>query len=175
MGEIVRGRDLVMPFTERVLMNELERACDKLGIDGSSLEGVDVLLLPENIDSSGEELLDADDSIILAKEMKAAGLACKTGYDVGLRPSVMDRRAVDVWCGVVWVLSNVATPAVAGFLSTWLANRFLQQQSNKATPQVHLDLRVQNGERLTKLDYVGPPEDLVALLSGLKKLNERSD
>lgn len=105
--------------------NRLEEIRDKLRLVPESLNHVSVLLLPENIDNAEVvDLYDADDSIELAKHLKSQGLACKTAYDLGARPKVKDRRGIDIWLGVVWVLEYFAAPTVAGVLASWLTAKY---------------------------------------------------
>jgi hypothetical protein len=162
--------------------SRLEEAREKLHLGPDTLTGVSVLLLPENIDTSEvADLYDADDSVPLAKYFKSEGLACKTAYDLGIRPKIKDRRGIDIWLGVVWVLEYLAAPTITGVLSAWITTKYLQGSSPRSDqigpsngpPTIHLELRLQDGDRLSALKFDGSAADLVAVLQGLRQRNER--
>jgi hypothetical protein len=151
-----------------VLLEPLESLQRKLSIDDHALDGVSVLVLPENVESATPaEFRDTGDGISLAKHLKAEGLSCKTAYDLGLRPKVLDRHGVDVWLGVIWLIENFAAPTTVGVILLWLASKY----QNNASTTIHVDLKLQDGKRTSSLKYDGSLPNFLQLLSGLKRSN----
>lgn len=161
--------------------DNLEAVAKTLGVAVNQLAASTVLVLPENIwtAESPDELYDADDLVFLAKTLKSKGVSCKTAYDFGARPKVMNRRGADVWLGVIWLfLENGGFPLAVNVMSDWLKNKFLankpRMESSVADEPstIHIELRVQRKKRASTLKFTGPASDLVAVLASLKELGK---
>lgn len=164
-----------------MLREKLDETCSKLGISVDALKGVDVLVLPENIESvaSCDDVLDSNDSMLLAKDLRERGVSCRTAYDLGWRPKYLDRRGGDVWLGVLWLLNEVAAPSIAGFLSQWLSDRMHSQRANAGvekdeTTTIHLELRLQDGKRTSCIKFDGSAADLDVVMTALQNRRLRS-
>jgi hypothetical protein len=164
--------------------DNLDTVADWLGVAVSELLGVTVLVLPENVRTaeSRVKMYDAEDSIFLAKTLKRGGVACKTAYDLGVRPKIMDRRGADIWLGVIWLfLEDDGFPLAVNVISEWLKARFLLSKkeavstSAEAPATIHVELRVQQKKQASTFKYTGPASHLVKVLSGLKELSENKD
>lgn len=164
--------------------DDLEAVADGLGVAVQDLTGVTVLVLPENVKTaeSRDEMYDADDSLLLAKTLKSGGVACKTAYDLGVRPKVLDRRGADIWLGVVWLfLENGGFPLAVNVISEWLTSKFLPNKTQAEIPRaeesatIHIELRVQKKKRASTFKFTGPASHLVTVLSGLKELSENEE
>lgn len=151
----------------------IDEICKRLDVPADVFSGSTVLVLPENLNSvkAASELQDTDDGIMLAKFLKSRGMSCKTAYDVGLRPKIFDRRGIDIWLGVVWIVENVAAPTVAGLLAAYLTTKYQQSESNT----VHLSLKIQDGERTSDVEYSGSMTPLLHMLAGMQQLKKPED
>lgn len=157
----------------------LEETCATLGVHPDSLKGVSVLFLPENIgkELSKTELYETDDSIDLVKFFKShATLSCKTAFDLGLQAPIRDRRGVDIWFGVVWILEKLAVPTVAKVFQDWVSKRIAKMKEpaaklgpNDVSPTIHIDIRVQNVNRHSSLKFDGSAEDFLLVMEGLRR------
>jgi hypothetical protein len=144
----------------------LEEFRAKLSLADDALEGVAVMVLPENFETSGtEDILDTMDSIDLAKFLKAQGFTCKTAYDFGLKPKVYDRRGIDIWAGVVWIVEQSIAPIIVGAVLLWLDKK---SRNEKSATSVHFELRLQDGDKTAMMKFDGPASSLEKLLSGIK-------
>lgn len=142
----------------------------RFGIDIQNVKELDVLCLPENIEyaSSVEELYDASDANNLSKLLKEKGLKTATAYDLGVEIGILERRAADLWLGLVWVLRELALPIVVGVFSSLLANRVLQQKS-----KVHITLYITREDDIASLKYDGDGETLLKILKSLNLREEK--
>ena len=164
--------------------DDLDTVADRLGVGIHDLTGVAVLVLPENVNTaeSRVKMYDADNSLFLAKTLKSRGVACKTAYDLGVRPKVMDRRGADIWLGVIWLfMENAGFPLAVNVISEWLKSKFLPNKTKAESPSteesvtIHVELRVQQKKRASTFKFTGPASHLVTVLSGLRELSENKD
>lgn len=162
-------------------LDDLDTVADGLGVAVNDLTGVTVLVLPENVTAakSRDEMYDTDDSLFLAKTLKSRGVACKTAYDLGVRPKVMDRRGADIWLGVIWLfLENGGFPLAVSVISEWVKSKFLPNKTEAEAPNaeesttIHVELRVQQKKRASTFRFTGPASHFVTVLSGLKELSD---
>ncbi len=155
----------------------------KLGIDPARMQGYQVLCLPENFDSATSvgELLDASSSADLSKRLKVAGLKCGNSFDLGLEIGVREKRAGDVWLGVVRILEGVVVPVVLGVIAGLLTSMIERKRKSggaaegKGEAGVHVSVSVVRGESLTRIRYDGDPETLKQLLSGVGERRGEGD
>lgn len=148
----------------------------KYGVDPEKAIQYQVLCLPENIESAGnaDELFDANSTAILSKKLKAAGLRCGNSHDLTINCPTLDRRADEIWLGLLWIRDVVAIPIVIAVVSNLLTGMFRTRAKSRGSttqssqPKVHLSLRIQRGENLTDLKYDGDPETLRQMLGGIK-------
>lgn len=160
--------------------NRFDDLLKALSIDAAMLGDASVLVLPENVGNlpAGEELKDTDEGIHLAKHLKSEGVGCKTAYDFGIRPKVIERRGVDVWLGVIWIIDFAVLPIFVNLLSAWIQGRYLKSLSGSDSstftepPKMHLKLNVKSGKDVTSIDFDGSAEDFAAILPGLKALKK---
>lgn len=159
---------------------ELEREMAKLrrwGVDPPRLREYEVLCLPATIDSaeSAKDLLDTLDSMELGKRLKAAGLKCANSLDLDIRLGVKDSRSADIWLGCLWILEKVALPVAIGVLLQIIGQRVGPKPTGPTPDQisanVHLKLRIPNGESLTEIDYEGDGATLTLILNAVKEKN----
>ncbi len=171
--------DLVEMFSHKGVPNMIETEMDKLrkvGISPNKLKQYQVLCLPENCEraATADELFDASGVANLSKRLKVAGLKCANSFDLGLEAGVLDRRAADLWLGLVWIMDRFAIPVFVGVASAVLTSMIHgRSKSSPSTiqrprPKVHLTLRLLRGDDLTTIDYDGDPETLKQLLSGIR-------
>jgi hypothetical protein len=159
-----------------MLRHSLEYTCDTLGIPLSELEDTAVLVLPENVDCapSPTDLYDTADSIELAKAFKSQGVSCKTAFDLKVRPSVKDRRGVDIWVGVIWLVQNTALPIALGVLSNWLTGKLRADGSDRvanspgaSNPMIHTEIRIEDTAGQSRIQFDGPVAVLLNVLAAL--------
>ncbi|HEX4070905.1 MAG TPA: hypothetical protein VHX68_07030 [Planctomycetaceae bacterium] len=149
-----------------MLHNPLADMCATLGIAPSEIENLAILLLPENLDSASSptELNDTPDSIELAKALKRQGVPCKTAFDLNLTPRVKDRRGIDIWLGVIWLLQNAALPIAVGVLSNWLTGKIRAERPDRAagptdrtsSVTVHAEIRIEGTAGQSRVRFDGP-------------------
>jgi len=154
------------------MTSELSRLAE-LGLGQEKLASYQVLCLPENIfaAASAEALLEPTDSVDLGKRLKAAGVRCATAYDLGLRTSILERRAGDKWLGTVWIKDKVAVPMVVGVVSSLIAAGIYGKVSSgekQPQPQIHLELYLDNTNGVSRISYAGDAETLAKVLRGLE-------
>jgi hypothetical protein len=153
------------------------RAVRNLGVADNALEKYQVVFLPENIlgASSREELVDADDSVDLAKRLREAGVETATSYELTPEAKTVERRGAELWFGIVWVLREVALPffvsVLANMVTSWRTSRSGSGDRGKL-PVAHIKLRIKRGENFVNIDYSGDGETLVDVLQALKRRQE---
>ena len=54
----------------------------------------------------------------------------------------MDRRGIDVWLGVVWILTDVAVPTVVECLSQWIYCNYLTSRLTHHPRLVNKTVRI---------------------------------
>ena len=155
-----------------MLANPLEEFRDKLSLADDALEGVVVMVLPENLSDPVDELYDTTDSVELAKFLKAQGINCKTAFDFGLKPKVYERRGVDIWAGVVWITEFGAMPTFVSLFVLWLTTKL---RGDKSSTIVHFELRLQDGDKIAKMVFDGPMSGLEKLLLDAKDQESLTD
>ena len=154
------------------MTSELSRLTE-LGLGQENLAGYQVLCLPENVfaTASAEALLETSDSVDFGKRLKAAGVRCATPYDLGLRTSILERRAADKWLGTVWIKDKLAVPMVVGVVSSLIAAGIygkLSSGEKRPQPQIHLELYIDNTNGVSRISYAGDGETLVKVLRSLE-------
>jgi hypothetical protein len=152
------------------------RAVRNFGVSAGAIEDYQVLCLPENLlaASSREELVDADDAVDLAKQLREAGVATATSYELTPEAKTIERRGGDLWFGIVWVLNDVALPffvsVLANMLTGWRTPKSGDGSHNdQKQPVAHIKLRIKRGENYVNIDYSGDGETLVDVLQALKR------
>ena len=158
-----------------VEMNKLK----EFGIDLDKCKEYQVLCLPENIEDAAptDDLFDASGTSDLYKILKSNGLKCANSFDLGIETGVLDRRAGDIWLGLVWIMDNLAIPTFVGVVSALIASKIKRNPKSttptiqRSEPKIHLDLRILQGKELT-LEYDGNPETLIQILNSIKEDNE---
>jgi hypothetical protein len=146
-----------------MLVDSVKQLCSKLSIpDESALDEIDVLLLPEKFDSAPvEDCRDTTDSIEFAKFLKSRGIACRSAFDFGLQPRVIDRRAADLWVGLIWILQEYANPLLVQCIFEWIRGKL----GNDEDGEIHVDLRL--GRKSTQITFKGSIENFEKVLSSL--------
>jgi hypothetical protein len=145
-----------------------------LGLAQEKLFSSQVLCLPENIFDAapGEGLLEPSDSVDFGKRLKAAGLKCATAFDLGLKTSILERRAGDKWLAVLYVRDKVAIPLVVSVVSGLIVAAAVHATANSGgktpQPQVHLELYLERTNGVSRISYVGDGETLVNVLKSLE-------
>lgn len=158
----------------KVDMNSEMSKLVKLNLVQEKLFNSQVLCLPENIfdTTTDEGLMEPSDSVELGKRLKAAGLMCATAFDLGLKTSILERRADDKWLGVLYVRDKVAIPLVISVVSGLIVAAVVHGTANtgrKMTqPQIHLELYLERTNGVSRISYVGDGETLVNVLKSLE-------
>lgn len=154
------------------MTTELSRLAE-LGLSQEKLASYQVICLPENVFASalGEALLEPADSVGFGKDLKAAGVRCATASDLGLRTSILERRADDKWLGTLWIKDKLAVPMVVGVVSSLIAAGIYDKVSSgekRPQPQIHLELYLDNTNGVSRISYAGDGETLVKVLRSLE-------
>lgn len=156
-------------------MNRLYEAdLRRLGGDPEAINRYQVVCLPENLLTvkKREDLLEAGETADVGKLLKEAGLRCALPHELGFETPVKVRKSADLWCGLIWILDNLAAPTFVGVLSSWLTARYVTSKAERDKPPVepptiHLAIGIRKFEQLSTLQYEGDAETLVQLLKGL--------
>lgn len=147
-----------------MVSDQLSEVLTNLSLDASALDDVTVLVLPENVAiADAADFKDAQDSILLAKHFKAEGLRCKTAFDLGCKPKVLERHGADVWLGVIWLVEHLAAPTAVGVLSAWLCSRY----GNSDTTRIHVELKLEDDHSTSTLKYDGSLPEFQKVLEGI--------
>jgi hypothetical protein len=141
----------------------------QLGVAEELIERFAALCLPENLlaASRREDLLDSQDSVDLAKRLKAAGVLCGTSYDLTPEAATVQRRGGDLWLGTVWILDPQATGLIAEVIIRKLSGWLERTMSRKA--RVHLRLRLRANREVAEIGYSGGGRTLIRIMDGLRK------
>ncbi len=159
-----------------MLVQPIEELLQRLKLSESAVQSVDVLVLPENLDTakSPADFIETEDSVFLAKYLKQQGVSCKTAFDFGPPPQIKERRGADVWPrGWYGCFIEVAVPIVLNLISNWLWDRYARAgKATEATQltieretRVHVELRIQRQGDMTKIDFSGTLTDVQKVLS----------
>lgn len=142
------------------------------GISEQQIEGLDILILPENANANIDEQFDAQDSITLSKLLKQKGIKCANSYDLGLELSTKVRRSNDIWFGQIYIFNDFVLPIVTGVIGSVLATSIMERKNRKDLREpagnVHTDIVIIKPEGKTEIHYNGDPETLVKILEILE-------
>ncbi|TWT55489.1 hypothetical protein [Allorhodopirellula solitaria] len=156
------------------MRNQIGEIASKLGVEQAKLEGVAVLVLPEKVDSEEiNEVCDAHDSVLLAKQLKQAGIPCRTAYDLGVEPRVLDRRGADVWLGMLWLfLENTALPATVDCICDWVSEKRNAEHDDSADKEtrIHVELRMQRKNNTSTIKFDGSVDEFREVMKTVKKI-----
>jgi hypothetical protein len=162
------------------MADEFYEAAERLGLDIQALGDTAVLVLPENFTSakSRDDLRDSQDSIVLAKHFKSAGVPCKTAFDLGIQPKVIDRRGAEVWLGVIALfVAKAAYDITVNALSTWVSNRYLSKEldatAKGVSHKIKIELLIVRTDSVSGIKFDGTAEDFITVAAGLKELGDR--
>jgi len=145
----------------------LDIALNRLKIKASQIDGVDVLVLPENVFTSDETLFDTPESVELAKHLKKQGVACKTSFDLQVETDVLERRGLDIWLGILWILREAVAPEAMEYIRMYI-RQILPRIKSSEPPIVHLKIGIKRENATAELDFKGPPDSLDSVLQALK-------
>ena len=157
------------------LMQELQNL-NKFGLTVEQLKEYQILCLPENIEtvSNQDNLIDASGTANFSKLLKEQGVKCANSYDLGLEASELERRGLEIWLGVTYILDKAVLPIVTGIISslavveiqrkTKLSSQDLDSRNNT---KIHIELRIIEEENSTSIKFEGDPEMLRKLLEGI--------
>ena len=155
---------------------ELKRLAS-LNLTPEQLQEYDVLILPENFDSSDNgKKRDAQDAINLSKQLKEQGLACANSYDLGIEVPTIERRSHDFWFGEIFILKDIVIPIVTGVIYTILApviqKKLVKKDSRTPTEAIHTTITISKEDEFAQIDYNGDPETFLKILDALKNKND---
>lgn len=138
-----------------------------LGLNPERLKDFQVLCLPENFDSvtTREDLLDTSETADLSKHLREAGLQCANSFDLGIQARVIERRGMDLWLGVLWILDNLALPVFVSVVAGLLLKRLRSRNSKETT--VHVKIRLQANNQMTNIKYDGDSDTFIKILQGI--------
>ena len=157
------------------LMQELQNL-NKFGLTVEQLKEYQILCLPENIETvnNQDNLIDASGTANFSKLLKEQGVKCANSYDLGLEASELERRGLEIWLGVTYILDKAVLPIVTGIISslavveiqrkTKLSSQDLDSRNNT---KIHIELRIIEEENSTSIKFEGDPEMLRKLLEGI--------
>ena len=157
-----------MTYTTGTLDNEII-TMQSHGVDIDFLsESYDILLLPENIESSKDinSIYDAGSAIWLSKLLKEYEVRCANSADINMEIPTLNRRSGEIWLGIIWILSEAALSALISIIK----DKF----SNSSTTHAKLRLRWKNGN-IQKLDWEGDSENLAEILKSLRGIFTSED
>jgi len=153
------------------------RGLHAAGVKNDQIKDLDIILLPENADST-EELYDAQDTISLSKLLKAEGIKCANSYDLGLDIPTKERRSNDIWFGHLYIFNDTILPiltgAISGILSPLIMDWLKRKDKREPAGMVHVEITVINEKGKTKLKYDGGPEGLVKIIKTLEQPSDES-
>jgi hypothetical protein len=156
-------------------MQELQNL-NKFGLTVEQVKKYQVLCLPENIETVNDQdnLIDASGTANFSKLLKEQGVKCANSYDLGLEASELERRGLEIWLGVTYILDKAVLPIVTGIISslavveiqrkTKLSSQDLDSRNNT---KIHIELRIIEEENSTLIKFEGNPEMLRKLLEGI--------
>lgn len=161
-------------------MKELQNL-EKFGLTVEKIKEYQILCLPENIENviNKDDLIDASGTANFSKLLKEKGVKCANSYDLGLEPSELERRGLEIWLGVTYILDKAVLPIVTGIISslavveiqrrTKLSSQDLDSRNNT---KIHIELRIIEEENSTSIKFEGDPEMLRKLLEGISDNQE---
>ena len=150
-----------MTYTTDIFDNEII-TMKSHGVDIDFLsESYDILILPENIESSKDinNIYDADSAIWLSKFLKESGVRCANSADINIEVPTLNRRSDEIWLGLIWILSET----VLSILIPIIKDKF----SENNTTHTKLRLKGKNGN-IQKLDWEGDSKNLAEVLKALE-------
>lgn len=159
-----------MDLSTKLSLNELWA----MGVTEAQLKELDVLILPENLGATAENLYDAQDSITLSKMLKEAGIPCANSYDLNLDLPTKERKSNDIWIGHLYILNDLILPVITGVIGSLLASCIADWKKKKDQPtapkaNVHTDITIIRSGGIVKISYCGDPETLLNVIKTLDK------
>lgn len=150
-------------------MKELE----KYSLDFEKLKKYQVLCLPENIEtaSKNDQLIDTAYNANFCKLLREAGIKCANSYDLGLETVELERRGIELWFGVTYILDKLALPILTGVISSLLTLE-IQKKSNFSTKEndskinnIHIELRIIEENKIARsINYDGNFEEFKKII-----------
>ncbi|MEL1243919.1 hypothetical protein AAEO56_06560 [Flavobacterium sp. DGU11] len=141
------------------------------GVTPKQIEGLEMILLPENFDAKFDDQYDAQDSITLSKLLKAEGVKCANSFDLGFDLPTKERRSNDIWLGQLYILNDVILPIVTGVIGSVLASLITDWKNRKDLREpvgnVHTDITIISKEGKKEIHYTGDPETLMKILKAI--------
>ena len=154
-----------------------EERLQTLGIDLEELkERFQVLCLPENTiaEANETELYETTDSIDLYKNLIAASVKCGNSLDIGLEAKILERRAADIWLGLVIILDDIVIPILASVIASIIYSKINKSKEimHSSKHRISLELWHLQEDSIKKIKFDGKSEDLLNLLSGIENEKE---
>lgn len=115
------------------MTNLHEEQLKRLGADPDVVNQYQILCLPENLltATNRDELVEAGQTAVVAKLLKAAGVRCALPQDVGFQIRGRVRKSADVWCGLIWIRDYLAAPTFVAVLCSWLTARYISGKGDR--------------------------------------------
>ncbi len=159
-----------MDIDKMVTLGNLLRA----GIKEEQLEGLDIILLPENFTGgTADSHYDAQDAVNLSKMLKLEGVKCANSYDLGLDLPTKERRSNDIWIGQLYVLNDAILPILEGVIGSLLATSISNWKNRRdlraPAGSVHAEITIIRPEGKVEINYAGDPETLLKIVKTLDK------
>ncbi|MBE8969209.1 hypothetical protein IQ277_24200 [Nostocales cyanobacterium LEGE 12452] len=166
-------------------MKELE----KYGLDFETLKEYQVLCLPENIETASkeDELIDTAQNANFCKLLREAGIKCANSYDLGLETVELERRGIELWFGVTYIIDKLAIPVVTAVISSLLTLQIQKKNSCSSEKSIeeisnnniHIELRIVEGNNIYRsINYDGSFDDfkkIVNEISNKKPENTKNE
>ena len=141
------------------------------GIKEEQLDGLDVIILPENF-YGGQDAFDGQDAITLSKLLKHENIKCANSYDLNIDVPIKERRGNDIWLGQLYILNDLVLPIVTGVIGSLLATAISERKKRKdlraPASNVHAEISINKRDGITNIQYSGDPESLVHILKVLE-------
>lgn len=158
---------------------------EKHGLDFEKIKAYQVLCLPENIEtaSTEEELIDTAHNANFCKLLREAGIKCANSYDLGLETVELERRGIELWFGVTYILDKLAIPVLTGVISSLLTLEIQKKQNfstksieGKNNNKIHIELRIIEGNNIYRsINYDGNFEDFQKIINDINNVNPKDN
>lgn len=142
----------------------------RFGLTKEKLSGLDIVILPENIEvaEKPEELFDGSSALQFTKELKSHDVKCASSFDLGIDQGYMERRGGDIWLGTILIINDLAIPFMVSILANMVTSKTDKNEKEGSEPKVYVKLRMNKKGKINSLDYKGDGPTLLEMLKKLK-------
>ena len=143
------------------------------GLDYDKVSEYQILVLPENFDTETDKskLIEGADALNISKLFKQDGVNCANSYDLDFDVPTLERRASDVWLGIIFILDSVVLPLAINIISNYIQKNISKSDNDSdyeaPNPKIHVEIKMNKKGKITKFNYDGDGETLVKVLKNL--------